>query len=247
MIDDETLYAYLDGELPAAEVTRVEEALAADPTLAEKLSAQRALRDRLNAAFDPIVAEPIPVALNNATPPRSATVVDLATARVAKAESARAAGAGGARPRPTGWAAIAAALVAGLVGGYMMNARPDGPVIEREGRMIAAAPIARALDSQLASAGPPQGPVQVHLTFRDASGAICRSFDAPAAVGVACRDQDRWIVRALFPGETRQDGAYRTAGSGNAAVMNYVDGIIAGEPFDAVAEGEARAKGWNAH
>ncbi|ARS26806.1 zf-HC2 domain-containing protein [Sphingomonas sp. KC8] len=236
MINDETLFAYLDGELPAAEAARVEEALAIDPALREKLSAQRALRERLQRAFDPITSEELPAALAHATAPRGATVIDMAAARTAKAQRV---------PKELGgWAAIAAALVAGLVGGYLMNAQPNGPAIERDGRMIAAAPIASALDRQLASAGKPQGPVQVHLTFRDASGAICRSFAAPAASGVACHEQDRWIVRALFAPDKQQDGPYRTAASGSAALLAYIDGVIAGEPFDAAAEDAARATGW---
>lgn len=231
MIDDETLLAYLDGELPPPDAARVEEALAGDPALAEKLGQQRALRHRIAAAFDPVADEPAPPALLAAAQPD----------RIASLADARAKRRGFGLPQ---WAAIAASLIAGVAGGYALHGGPAGPAIEREGRMIAAGPVARALDTQLASAGPASAPVRVGLTFRDDAGAICRSFTASASSGVACRDKGGWEVRALFAGGRRGEGAYRMATGTDPALMAYVDGIIAGAPFDAAAEAEAKAAGW---
>lgn len=231
MIDDETLYAYLDGELPPAEAARVEEALGSDPALAEKLAQQRALRERLDAAFGPIASEPVPVAVIAAAQP--ARVIDLAEARAERR-----------RLRLPQWAAIAATLVAGLAGGYAFNSASSPSIVERGGILIAAGPIAEALDNQLASAGPVTGPVQVRLSFRDGEGAICRSFASSAATGVACREKAGWVFRAMFAGHGKQTGTYRTAASDDPALMTYVDGIRVGDPFDATAEATAKANGW---
>lgn len=55
--------AYADGELEPAQRAEVEAALAADPTLVVRVEQHRALRKKLNAAFDPILMETVPDAL----------------------------------------------------------------------------------------------------------------------------------------------------------------------------------------
>jgi len=82
-IPDETLMAYADGELEPAQRADVEAALAADPTLAQRVEQHRALRRKLNVAFDPILMETVPNAL----------VVTVHTAPAATAEDAEAGGA----------------------------------------------------------------------------------------------------------------------------------------------------------
>lgn len=233
MIDDETLYAYLDGELSPEEARRVAAAVDADPALSARLEAQRRLRARLGATFDPIASAPVPAGI--AALPGSPNVTGIGAARAA---SARRQGFGLRQ-----WAAVAAALVAGLFGGHMLTS-PEAPTALQGNRLVASAAIANTLDSQLASAGPEQATVQVRLTFRDANGNICRSFDAPSVSGVACRENEDWAIRALFAHEGPADGAYRMAGTANAATMAYVEAIIVGEPFDAETERRARQSGW---
>ncbi|WP_157215101.1 anti-sigma factor [Flavisphingomonas formosensis] len=237
MIDDETLFAWLDGELPQEEAARIEAAVAADPALARKAEAHRALRGRLAAAFDPIAGQPVPERLLRAVRP-PAEVVDLDAVRAARAAQTPG------PPRKAGWMAAAAALLVGLCTGYLAHSSSTGLTAERGGALIAAAPVAHALDTQLASAGAAAGPVQIGLTFRDAGGAVCRSFAAPAASGVACHGAQGWLVRALFARPEQKDGSYRMAGSADPALLAYVDSIIAGDPMDAAAEASAKAAGW---
>ena len=59
-VDDLILMAYLDGELDPVERAGVEQALAADVELRERLEAQRRLRARLADRYDPIVREDVP-------------------------------------------------------------------------------------------------------------------------------------------------------------------------------------------
>ena len=56
-ISDETLMAYADGELEPAQRAEIEAAMAADPKLAERVEQHRALRRKLNAAYDPVLLE----------------------------------------------------------------------------------------------------------------------------------------------------------------------------------------------
>jgi anti-sigma factor RsiW len=59
-ITDETLAAYADGELERGEAAQVAAAVAADPALAAKIEAHRALRSRLAAHYAPLAEQPMP-------------------------------------------------------------------------------------------------------------------------------------------------------------------------------------------
>jgi hypothetical protein len=93
-IPDETLMAYADGELEPAQCAEVEAAMAADPAVAARVEQHRALRRKLNAAFDPILLETVPnalVATVHSMP--GATAHGAATAPGAAAAGATTAGA----------------------------------------------------------------------------------------------------------------------------------------------------------
>ncbi|HKX91262.1 MAG TPA: anti-sigma factor [Sphingomicrobium sp.] len=235
MVSDETLFAWLDGELEAEDAARVAAQVAADAELAERAERHRALRARLKSAFDPIADAPLPPRLLAAANAAPAEVIDLAAAR--QDRSARR----GWTPLAQ-WAAIAATLAIGFFGGTMVPSGEPGPVTVEGGRIYAAASLGEALDTQLASA--PSGAVRIGLTFRDQSGAICRSFTAAAGSGLACRDDDRWQLRGLFTAPEGQHGHYRMAAGMDANLAALIDSSMAGEPFDAAAERAAKDKGW---
>ena len=240
MIDDATLLAYLDGELHGTEAAAVEAALVADPELRTRYETHRALGEQLRAAFAPLIDVPVPDRIMAAMRP-SAEIISLADARERRSA-----------PMPerrwTQWGSLAATLVAGLIGGYMLNVAPSGPVVEHGGRIIASAPLAHALDQQLASAETPGAPIRIGLSFHSHDGNICRSFEAGAADGLACREADSWMVRGLFATPKAGDGksAYRMASSGNLQLMAMVDDMIDGAPLDAAQERIAKAKHWQA-
>ncbi|MPQ93271.1 anti-sigma factor [Thioclava sp. JE_KL1] len=70
MLNEAELHGYLDDRLPPEARDRVQAKLAADPALAQRLSAMRADRDALRAALSPIHAAPVPARLRLATPTR---------------------------------------------------------------------------------------------------------------------------------------------------------------------------------
>jgi hypothetical protein len=138
---------------------------------------------------------------------------------------------------------MAACLVVGVLAGRMV-VPPPGPLVPRDGALVAHGELARALSTQLAAQ---DGPVKVGLSFRAADGRYCRTFrDAPERLaGLACRRGDAWaaeVTAALAPAASPD---YRTAGSETPpAVLATVDRLIAGAPLDAAQERAARDRGW---
>ena len=233
-MDDATFFAWLDGELGPAEAARVAGLVAADPELTRRADEHRALHMRLRGAFDPIAEQPVPESILVAG--RSAEVVDLGAARERRA----------ARSIPIGaqWAAMAATLAIGIVTGAMIGGSgTSGPVTQEAGRLVASGELEQALYTRLASAPADEGP-RIGLTFRDSSGDICRTFTDAGSSGLACREGGDWRIHGLFQGDGGQEGEFRMASGPDPRLATLVDETIAGEPFDAAAERQARERGW---
>jgi hypothetical protein len=208
----------------------MEAKVAVDPKLQRLAEQHRALGSQLHGAFDPIAAAPVPEHLQAALRP-SAGVIDFAAAKRART-----------MPLLPQWAAMAATLALGIFVGTMVPQRGSAPVEVQGGKIYAAAALDRALDAQLASA--PTGDVRIGITFRDQTGAICRSFTQPAASGLACRQAGRWQLKGLFAAPEGQGSAYRMAAGMDPNLAALVDSTMAGEPFDAAQEKAAKEKGW---
>lgn len=209
--DDETLIAYVDGELDRAEAARVEAAIAADPALADQVRALRAGAAALRAAFGEPMRGEVPERL-------------IATVNAGFAERK---GRGGAtdwfasQPVLKSMAASVAILVMGLAGAYVFAERQVEERLARleayresDQRMIETA-IAFALEKN--ASGMPatwrnpdsgsSGRVEPVRTFRNSGGQWCREYllQAELLVGtdrresrraIACRENDgRWMTR----------------------------------------------------
>jgi anti-sigma factor RsiW len=77
-ISEADLQALVDGRLHDDRRAEVEAAVAADPALAERVTAYRAQAAALRAAFEPVLEEAVPVRLLDATRPRRRRVWALA-------------------------------------------------------------------------------------------------------------------------------------------------------------------------
>lgn len=245
---DETLMAYADGELDADTRRQIETAMAADPTIAERVARHRSLRTDLGAAFGGVLDEPVPSRLldaANSTPvgARSATVTDLKAARAAKS--------GGNTSRSSWswpqWIAIAASLLIGVFAGRSELRSSQSDLFATEATGIhATGALSTALDSQLSGTATSDS-VRIGLTFRSKSGNYCRSFAADTSTGFACREGSQWRVRALNEtGTPATTGEYRMAGSElPPAVLAAIDEVMEGEALDRTQEQAARERGWN--
>ena len=236
MVEEEEFFAWLDGELPPEEASRIEAEVAASPELSRKAEEHRAMAAKLKGAFGAIAAAPVPDRIAAAASPARQNVVDLGKAREERS---------GRRSLPlwTQAAAMAATLAVGVFAGNMLSGGSVGPVQTENGRLVAGGDLKEALHAQLASAQTGQGP-RIGLTYRDKAGAICRTFQDDGASGLACREGGDWRIRGLFQGAEGQASDYRMAAGPDPRLMDMVDESIDGEPFDQNQERAALQHGW---
>jgi len=243
-VSGEEIMAYVDGELDEAARVRIAQAALADRDLADRIAAQHALRERLQAHFAPVAQEPVPAAwvesIRQGAP--SAQVIDLAAVRAERAAKVE-------RPpsRHRAWiggAVAACVAVALFVGTQQPGPSSDAqPIVARQGVLVASGDLGRALDRQLASA-PEGGPIRMLGTFHRAGGGLCRVFAGPQASGVACHEGGQWQLQHVLPGSPASQAAYRQAGAPDAALMEIAQAMAEGPPLDAGQERAAQAAGW---
>lgn len=253
-ISDETLMAYVDGELDQAAREEVELVLRADPQMQVRVARHRALLQQVQAAYAAELTEQVPehllAAATGAARPREAKVVSLNDARAAIEYSASSVP----RYRPT-WqiaGAIAASIIVGTGLGYLMWGRTLSPLaLSAGGELVARGQLARSLSQQVAAEQSRASAVQIGVSFLAKSGEYCRTFALSGAAspsGLACRHGGEWQVQVLsqLPGADQADATeYRTAGSAmSAPILKAVEAEISGEPLDQAAESEARLRGW---
>jgi len=227
-VDTTMLHAYLDGELDTDAAREVEAAIANDAVLRTECAAQRRLRDRLNAHFDPALDEPVPAPLQALLETK---VVDLAAARK--------------RLRPRLWlmpVAMAASLVFGIALGQVLPA--GGEFGTSDGALVARGPLAEALDTQLASAQPDDAATRIGVSFARVDGTLCRTFVSSTASGLACQEAGNWRMIATAAASAIPRSDFRRAGTEAPMVLQAAQDMMAGEPFDAAAERRARDAGW---
>jgi hypothetical protein len=251
-ISEETLMAYVDGELDSAARAQVEAAMRDDPQIEERVAQQRELKARIQEAYAADLAEAVPerllAAAHGRGPVGGATVVDLGQARIAIASTARL------RRRQPQWrpvASMAASLLIGVGVGFLAWRNSDSNMIQNaDGALVARGPLAQGLSSQIAGERSPTAAVQIGLSFLAKSGDYCRTFTIAgkaSSAGLACRHAQRWEVRALAQSDAVQDhgSEYRTAGSSlPPAIATEVQEQISGEPLDRSGEIAARKAGW---
>jgi len=265
-IPDELLAAYVDGELQGAERARVEQAIARDARLAQRVAHYRAMRARLRGGFDSALHEPMPQRMlqvaRSASRPASAQVIDLARVRAErKRRNER-------RqllqpPRIAIAVSVLAGLLIGVVGERLWG---DGAVTEmHDGELVAQGVLADTLSNQLTDTSTPDSRFHVGMSFRAKDGDYCRTFSAtdnPALAGLACREQDHWriltVVGSQLPGHeagtasastaapasTAAGGERRVAWNLSGLLLQTVREHMSGQPLDAAAEAKARGSDW---
>ncbi|MBU3974262.1 MAG: hypothetical protein KKE42_10755 [Alphaproteobacteria bacterium] len=238
--DDETLMRRVDGELSPEAGAALDAAAAGDLALAARLATLRSLRTRVREAV-PLASDPRDRDLARliAAAPGPSPLAGRLLDRLRDAFSP---------PRAPLWAGLAAAcFVVGLSIGWLGGDRAGAGFTVDRGGVIADAGLVRVLDSRLTSDGADADGRAVGLTFRDAEGRWCRTFQAGEAgvAGMACREDGGWTMQALAPFHA-SSGELRTAAADiPAPVLAAVDAAIAGDALDAAAETAARDAGWD--
>lgn len=228
--DRATIAAFVDGELDLVSANRLEKAMAEDAGLAKVVEAERRLRARLSAHFDPVAEEPVPDRLAGLL---SGNVSNLDEQRAKKTARWY-------RPSVVQLGAMAASLVVGLmIGGTALN-RDAGYVSDAGGTLVASGRLAEALQTQLASSQGINPEVRIGTSFAAKDGGYCRTFESASLEGIACRAGKDWQLKQTLSGNGAS--AYRQASAG--ALAEAAAAMMAGEPMDAAAEKAAADKGW---
>jgi len=250
-LSDETLMAYVDGELDEKARVEVEAAMRANPDIAARVARHQALRKRVRLAFERVVDEPVPERLVAAV--REFPIVTTRENNVIPLRRRK-------PPRKWSWlewTSMAASVAAGVVLTLLFVGHSAvEPITSRDGHLFASGSLARALSNQLAGrvdTASASAPVQIGLSFRDKGGRYCRTFalrDASALAGLACHSGDQWRLEVLARGDYRADSAaaqYRPAASSMPKpILQSVEDRISGEALDAKAEAAAKDSGWTA-
>ncbi|MCT7664376.1 anti-sigma factor family protein [Shinella kummerowiae] len=235
--DDETLMAFADGELDEAQSQALEEALATDDALAERLAVFLDSRRLVGDALKPLIDEPVPEALlvsvrrmaedaqRTADKPQDNVVAFEPRQQPVAAPAARR------------WLMpLAASVVAVITGIIGFSVGRMGPPAADSGAEIASALDREASGKDVALDA--SGKVlHVIATFRDERGDVCREYELKEPAGrtltIACRQQGGWTTRLALTAPAA-DG-YVPASS-QETIDAYLASIQAGAPLSAEEE-----------
>ncbi|MDH3714151.1 MAG: hypothetical protein OET44_09925 [Gammaproteobacteria bacterium] len=240
-IDDETLTAYVDGELDDASATEVKSALLRDPELRRHAERLHGSAQALRGAFDELLAEPVP-----------AEVLDVLERERSKSPVQG--------RKHVVQLAIAAsfALVIGSLSGFWFA--HTGPSSSSVGAWPGAL---EAASSGLFDTTPSGALVQIDsglelqpvLSFRDRNGRICRQYvitdtrsSGATADGVACRTgNDRWQVefaRLRNPAPASSPPGFAPASGGDSGTFNAAVNALVADPVAPEQERELIRSNW---
>jgi hypothetical protein len=230
-LNRELMDRFVDGELSAKEMEEVAQALTRHPELGAYVAKQEKLRSVMRARYRD---------LDDTVPPR--LIHAALTAPVSWRWQLRQL----LSQTFLTWRILpaGAVLAAGLALGVGLKPPSDLTTLP-SGAVVANGSLGHVLDTQLASAAAGQGPA-IGISFRDKAGEDCRTFTNGESAGLACRRGGAWVVDTLIQRRTEDGNAtYRMAASDMPdALRRAVEARIAGEPFDAAREAQARAQGW---
>jgi hypothetical protein len=247
--DDETLMAYADGELDAAQRAQIAAAVERDPGLARRVERQRALRVQVTDAFSAVLEQPVPERLTAAAVGGGSRAVAAPARTRGKVIQfpGPAPQVASTRWRAREWTAMAASLLVGILISWRVFAPgEEGVMVAGAGAIRARGELATALDAQLASAQRPGASVLIGLTFKARDGSYCRSFTlrATKTAGLACRVGSDWQIPATTTAEIPAGTVQQAATALPPAILQAVEARITGEPLDATGEEAARLAGW---
>lgn len=255
-ISDETLMAYVDGELSPAETAAIDVQLATDPALQTRLEPFVATRRKLAEAFAPVLSDPVPESLISAI--RNAPAPIAANAH----RPASAVSAGGiqriletfaATLFPGGFTLATAASVAllvsvGAMGGWLAGQSQTNTYTQSDlvaaagGDLTAAGQLAAALEnapsvSPVALQEPARTAAVMPLnTFHTKASGLCREYriragaEDPDHAGLACRMEDgtwRVAVHVETPKQEANGASGASYGTASGSPGNpAVDAVI---------------------
>ncbi|ULR42358.1 hypothetical protein [Rhizobium sp. K102] len=235
--DDETLMAFADGELDETQSRALEEALASNEALCERLAVFLDSRQVVGDALKPLIDEPVPDALlasvrRMADEVRRQTPQDNVVSFRPKQQ----------QQTMRRWlvpvAASLVAIVTGVVGFALGRINPSA---SNSGAEIAAV-LDREMSGRDVTLSSPETVLHVVASFRDERGELCREYELKqpksSTLTVACRQNGAWATRLALT-SAKADG-YVPASS-QETIDAYLASIQAGAPLSPEEEREILA------
>lgn len=241
--DDDTLVAYLDGQLDEAMIAAIEAALPRDADLHARLDALARASELAQRCLEPVLREPVPPALIaaiwRAPDPRARTTRSSLAARLTHWLS----------PGPR----LVIASLALVVGVGWLVLRPGGTALDA-GELIAEGALSLALDT--ATSGETLHTREATLSllgsFVAADGRACRAFEQRRGrddtLAVACRDSDAnaWRVAFAQHAPAADSPGYQPAGDARAeAADRFLRETLRATTLDAGEERGLIERGWD--
>ncbi len=246
--NDNTLIAYLDGQLPQTDYEPLEQALNDDAALRTRLQALAESSELARRAFDPVLLEPVPpvliAAIWRAPDPRARA----APPRAGSPQPTSLLAWLGLASGPRAWPALASVVVLGLgvvIGWQLLTPASGSHWTLREGAPVNNEALAMALEVSpsgrvLRTAG---GAVEILASFEQVGGGHCREFNRSSPggtrdeLGIACRSaQGNWQLEFLIAEERTEagQGSFQTASDrqheqADAFLLDRVQGPPLGE------------------
>lgn len=258
-VSQDMVMAYVDGELAPEDAARIARAIEADPGLAASAAiyqmTRRALAEDFARALDPVVPDRLRALVMGEVAVEGAEKSVESTRQVVPLRPYRRASRWLQQPWAQGVAAalfLGIGLAVGLATGSRLS--DQSPTFQSLiGPLPDGHPLAAVLESSRSAQAVASGDVSIQAvqTFAAASGDICREFefnsDSEGGVGVACRNANRWTVKATFAAAIRSDpgGGFRVASGADPAGLEAVlDALDASEGFDAAVEACLLSNKW---
>jgi len=231
-ISDEQLSAFLDAELPEAEMEIIREQLLDDENLANRLAELAMVDEVIAATYSAIDAHPIPDKINKLlAQEQSEAAKIIAFPQLKKIQH-----------KLQKNIAIAASIV--LIAGFGLsqsfhkdndNWQAVAQVLEQTGSGV----------ERLAANG---AQVKPRLTFINKTGDYCRQFylqeKKSASENIACRKNNAWtLVESVAVKNIAQAEIYQTA-SGGSVLDEKLEQMTSSDFFDAEMESVAIAQHW---
>lgn len=261
-IDDDTLIAYLDGQLPDSEYGPLEQALKDDAALRSRLQALADSSELARRSFEPVLLEPVPpqliAAIWSAPNPCAKTVTSPGAAKPPGLLAWLSWPGGVSGPRA--WPALASVVVLGLgvlIGWQLLGSADNARWALREGGAVSNESLVLALD--LSPSGrvlqTSDGAVEVLATFEQVGGGHCREFNRSSPdstrdqLGVACRAaQGHWRLDFIATEERPaggDKGTYQTASDEQQERADtFLRKRVQGPPLAAAEEQALIERGW---
>lgn len=238
-ISDEMLSAYLDNELSGAELTAVEQALAAQPAVANRLATLKLVNELAKGQSHVMDAQPMPAAVlqllgSEEAKPEKAPVLSLLLHRAQTLA-----------PRSL---ALAASLVLTVGLSLVLLTQYQ----EQQNNQSALTAYSEILDTVASGTKVTTDNLELtpRFTFVSRANTVCRLYQIDTATSssnnIACRDGDNWILQTTIATATLNLEQYLPASNLEGQIDTVLDELMLDKPLTSDQEKALINRNWQA-